>query len=162
VLRALSFTNLAGLDLPTEFAYAGFEPVGGRLAPIVECEGAVNAFRARCSLDSFLPKLPGGREAQIKDFRFQSPEHLQENAFAYRASRWLTPTEVRELSGFTNYLAWEQQAKQVPKLLKDATPTSRASSASTRVLTATFLVLSTMVMIFLWKVSFKRRAIQQR
>jgi hypothetical protein len=158
VFHAVSFTNTAALRLPTQFSYEAFERRGAALATIFTCQGTVAVVRSRCSLESFLPKMPPDREILVKDFRFQSPGHLQSHEFAYRSSTWLTPGQVRHLAGFTNYLAWEKEVKGIPRLSKGAGPAAAPPSRFPRSIAAACIVLSTLLMLLLLRLAPRNNA----
>jgi len=158
VFSVLGFTNIADLDLPTGFRYEDFVPDQPTATVGFVCEGKIKAFRSACTLSNLLPRMPTGAGGQIKDFRFQSQDDVQGHPFVYRSTNWLTRTEVPRLTGFADYLTWEQGVKNIPKILPGAAPPSRLSPRSAQRVVIALLFLSTLLMIFLWRVTAKGKA----
>ncbi len=155
VFSALGFTNIADLDLPTGFQYEDFMPDQRAAAFGFECEGKIKAVRSACTLSNLLPRVPAGAGGLISDFRFQSKDDIQGHAFEYRPTNWVARTEVPQLPGFTDYLAWEKGVKSIPKSVPGTASTARLSTKSTQLIFVALLFVSTLLIIFLWRITSK-------
>ncbi len=149
IFEVLRFTNVAGLELPAAFSLRSFQPGPSGLESLFECAGEVEQVRAECSLRSFLPEIPAGREGQVRDFRFVSANARSAHDFQYGAARWLSQEEVRAMPAFAEYAKWEAKVSQIPKVAQATGSPSVPQSSRARTLTFCLLAGSVPLLIFL-------------
>jgi RNA polymerase sigma factor (sigma-70 family) len=106
-----TFTNIGGYSLPLTFNLKVFVPayLGSGTTLYEEFNGTINHVSAGCLRTNFIPDVVS--EGFIFDTRFVSADAVRKSQFPYKTNRWLSTKEVKELPGFSNYVAWERHTK---------------------------------------------------
>ena len=108
IFTATGFTNIGGVELPSEFKFTVYQPAraDGLEKKLDQCfvyQGYITNISPVCSISNFVPEIPAGSIGHIYDLRFAYGKAIVPQAFQYQATNWLSETEVRQLPGFASY-----------------------------------------------------------
>jgi hypothetical protein len=146
VLRAESFTNIAGFQLPNRCLLRRYDPRNGK--KLIDYEFHADELNGRCSMQSFTLNLP--KNTYVSDYRFSHGEaYVPAIVHPSASGGWPTEDQSKKKKSFAvTQRNWEQIQ------MNDAMAARRAGnvrSVLVRIVLALFLLAPLVIFWALWR-----------